>query len=150
MLCEKCGAQIPDGAQSCPFCYQANPEQPPAPPPAPVITGAPVYAAGKRDKLFLVRMILCGIGIIIGLYLIIAAISGNEFFQNYDFMKPLSYSKFGGDFYTYMYVAGRKVHEDVSFVAWFLTLLTGIGFTLGFGLRALTFIEGKKKSKEQA
>ncbi len=145
MLCEKCGAQIPDGSQSCPVCFQSDPAS--SQTPVTVVSAMPEYAAPKKDIVFILRMILCGIGIIAGLYLIICACVGEEAFQSYDFMDHLGYASYGGDFYTDIYYAGRSIHKNTAFTAWLLTLVSGIGLTLGFGLKMLTCIDQKKRAK---
>ena len=93
------------------------------------------------DYFYKTKLVLCSIGILVGLLLLVSTIAKNDFFFG------LEYYEFGADFYTEIYKAVSRVNENVcnilsavEGIGRTIKIMLGFGFTLGFGLKLLNVI----------
>lgn len=108
-----------------------------------------------KDYFYTAKLVLCIIGILVGLLLLINTVAGDDFFfgigiSGYGLSLPSC--TFGADFYTEIYTAVSRANENIGIlseaveaVGKTISVMLGFGFTLGFGMKLLNIIGDHKK-----
>lgn len=113
------------------------------------------FKTSSKDYFYKAKLVLCVIGILVGLLLLINTIAGDDFFFGigiFGYGLSLQDCQFGADFYTEIYTAVSRVNENIGIlseaveaVGKTIAVVLGFGFTLGFGMKLLNIIGEHKK-----
>ncbi|MBP3762016.1 MAG: hypothetical protein J6I55_11200 [Ruminococcus sp.] len=108
----------------------------------------------KQDYMFAPKLIICFIGMFLGVFLLVNIMLGDDIFFGLGFFgygKAIPSAEFGADFYTDVYKAVKFTGENVEILtnlvsdsAKIFGIMTGSGFTLGFGYKLFDLL-GKHK-----
>lgn len=105
--CTKCGTMNNDEKINCENCGEMLVSQPSAP-----------AAVKKKSPLKAVKVIICIIGILMGVYLLLNTLMNGSIFFNLGFYgfegTSVNGATFGADFYTEIYKAARIITENTD------------------------------------